>query len=104
MSREVVDRNCVGGIWCASARVSGINFQACSFNPPKPHLSGPEPDPHWGDRAAVYTPEASGNKSSAPRRSLPRLHAVSLGSWCTHVAQTGQFLRGDETKIEAKIS
>ena len=30
--REVVDRNCVGGIWCASARASGTNFQACSFN------------------------------------------------------------------------
>jgi hypothetical protein len=30
--REVVDRKCVGGIWCASARASGINFQACSFN------------------------------------------------------------------------
>ena len=31
MLREVVDRKCVGGIWCASARVKGINFQACSF-------------------------------------------------------------------------
>ena len=30
MLREVVDRECVGGIWCASARASGINFQACS--------------------------------------------------------------------------
>ena len=30
--REVVDRKCVGGIWCASARASGVNFQACSFN------------------------------------------------------------------------
>src|SRR4029450_6260586 len=29
--REVVDRNCVGRIRCASARVSGINFQACSL-------------------------------------------------------------------------
>src|SRR5215468_10341006 len=29
MLREVVDRECVGGIWCASARVDGINFQAC---------------------------------------------------------------------------
>ena len=27
--REVVDRNCVGGIWCASARAKGSNFQAC---------------------------------------------------------------------------
>jgi hypothetical protein len=25
-------RNCVGGMRCASARVSGIFFQACSFN------------------------------------------------------------------------
>ncbi len=32
MLREVVDRNCVGGIWCASARATGIYFQACSFN------------------------------------------------------------------------
>ena len=32
MLREVVDRECVGGIWCASARVSGINFQACSID------------------------------------------------------------------------
>jgi hypothetical protein len=29
---EVVDRECVGGFQCASARVSAINFQACSFN------------------------------------------------------------------------
>jgi hypothetical protein len=27
--REVVDLKCVGGIRCASARVTGINFQAC---------------------------------------------------------------------------
>ena len=32
MLREVVGRNCVGGIWCASARAGGIDFQACSFN------------------------------------------------------------------------
>ena len=32
MVREVVDRKCVGGIQCASARAKGINFQACSFN------------------------------------------------------------------------
>jgi len=32
MLREVVDRNCVGGIWCASARAAGVDFQACSFN------------------------------------------------------------------------
>ena len=32
MLREVVDRKCVRGIWCASARVSGINFQACSID------------------------------------------------------------------------
>ena len=40
MLREVVDQECVGGIWCASARVSGINFQACSFNHSdiSPHL------------------------------------------------------------------
>jgi hypothetical protein len=30
--REVVDENCVDAIWCASARASGTNFQACSFN------------------------------------------------------------------------
>src|SRR5882762_2026064 len=30
--REVVNGNCVGGIWCSSARASGFNFQACSFN------------------------------------------------------------------------
>jgi hypothetical protein len=30
--REVLDRECVGAIWCASARAEGINFQACSFN------------------------------------------------------------------------
>jgi hypothetical protein len=30
--REVVDRNYVGGIRCASARAAGVNFQACSFN------------------------------------------------------------------------
>src|SRR5437764_11413618 len=30
--REVVDRECVGGIWCASARAAGVNFQACAFN------------------------------------------------------------------------
>jgi hypothetical protein len=30
--REVVDRKCVGGIWCASARANGINFQACSID------------------------------------------------------------------------
>jgi hypothetical protein len=29
--REVVDRECVGSSQCASARASGINFQACSF-------------------------------------------------------------------------
>jgi hypothetical protein len=33
MLREVVDGDCVDAIWCASARASGINFQACSFNP-----------------------------------------------------------------------
>src|SRR6187397_48779 len=32
MLREVLDGTCVGGIWCASARASGINFQACAFN------------------------------------------------------------------------
>ena len=32
MLREVVDRKCVGGIWRASARAHGVNFQACSFN------------------------------------------------------------------------
>ena len=32
MLREVVDGNCVDAIWCASARASGTNFQACSFN------------------------------------------------------------------------
>jgi hypothetical protein len=30
--RELVDWKWVGGIWCASARADGINFQACSFN------------------------------------------------------------------------
>jgi hypothetical protein len=35
MLREVVDRECVGAFQCASARASGINFQACAFN----HLS-----------------------------------------------------------------
>jgi hypothetical protein len=30
--REVVDRECVGGFRCASARASGINFQACSID------------------------------------------------------------------------
>jgi hypothetical protein len=29
---EVVDGECVGAFRCASARASGINFQACSFN------------------------------------------------------------------------
>ena len=29
--RKVVDRKCVGGSLCASARANGINFQACSF-------------------------------------------------------------------------
>jgi hypothetical protein len=33
MLREVVDRNCVGGIWCASTRVDGVAFQACSGSP-----------------------------------------------------------------------
>jgi len=32
MLREVVDRNCVGGIWCALARAAGVYFQACAFN------------------------------------------------------------------------
>src|SRR5688572_900372 len=32
MLLEVVDRECVGAFRCASARASGINFQACSFN------------------------------------------------------------------------
>ena len=32
MLREGVDGNCVDAIWCASARASGTNFQACSFN------------------------------------------------------------------------
>jgi hypothetical protein len=32
MLREVVDRECVGGILCASARVGGVNFQACSID------------------------------------------------------------------------
>ena len=31
--REVVDRECVGRFLRALARVSGIYFQACSFNP-----------------------------------------------------------------------
>jgi len=30
--REVVGGNCVSALRCASARASGINFQACSFN------------------------------------------------------------------------
>src|SRR4051812_30037785 len=30
--REVIDGKRVGGIWCASARAAGVNFQACSFN------------------------------------------------------------------------
>src|SRR5438045_6336628 len=29
MLREVVDRECLGGISCASARAAGVNFQAC---------------------------------------------------------------------------
>ena len=29
MLPEVVDRKCVGGISCASARAAGVNFQAC---------------------------------------------------------------------------
>src|SRR2546425_10268678 len=32
MLQEVLDENCVGGFCCASLRVSGIDFQACSFN------------------------------------------------------------------------
>ena len=32
MLREVVDGECVGEIWCASACVNGLAFQACSFN------------------------------------------------------------------------
>src|SRR6185295_13513589 len=30
--REVVDRECVGAVQCASARARGINFQACSID------------------------------------------------------------------------
>ena len=30
--REVLDGECVGAIWCASARAEGINFPACTFN------------------------------------------------------------------------
>src|SRR2546423_8557071 len=29
---EVVDRECVGGISCASARAAAVNFQACSID------------------------------------------------------------------------
>jgi catechol 2,3-dioxygenase-like lactoylglutathione lyase family enzyme len=29
---EVVDRECVGEIQCASARTAGVNFEACSLN------------------------------------------------------------------------
>src|SRR4051812_19045024 len=29
MLREVVDRECLGGISCASARAAGVSFQAC---------------------------------------------------------------------------
>jgi hypothetical protein len=32
MQGEIVDRKCVGGIWCASARAAEVDFQACSFN------------------------------------------------------------------------
>jgi hypothetical protein len=32
MLRKLLIRNCVGGIWCASARAARVNFQACSFN------------------------------------------------------------------------
>jgi len=32
MFREVADRNCVGGISCASARAAGVAFQACSID------------------------------------------------------------------------
>jgi len=32
MLRELVDRKCVRAFRCASARASGINFQACSFS------------------------------------------------------------------------
>src|SRR5262249_36989525 len=32
MLREVVDGECVGGIWCASARVKRSDFQACSID------------------------------------------------------------------------
>ena len=43
--REVVDQNCVGRISYASARVSGIYFQACSFNHSdiSPHARGAPP-------------------------------------------------------------
>jgi hypothetical protein len=32
MLRKLIAGTSVGGIWCASARASRINFQACSFN------------------------------------------------------------------------
>src|SRR5579884_516883 len=32
MLRKPLNRKWVGGIRCASARASGFNFQACSFN------------------------------------------------------------------------
>src|SRR5262245_45056496 len=30
--REVVDRECVGGTACASARADGVDFQTCSID------------------------------------------------------------------------
>jgi hypothetical protein len=32
MLGQIVDRKCVGGTWCGSARADSVNFQACSFN------------------------------------------------------------------------
>jgi hypothetical protein len=55
MLREVVDRQCVGGIWYASARVKRTDFQACS-------IDHSDISPLWNQRFASGPEQCSAKK------------------------------------------
>src|SRR5258708_26215394 len=84
MLSEVVDRKCVGGIWYASARAAGVDFEACSF------------------RLATYFSTASSRFSAPPRASELRGGDLSKeGNGSTLVAFPPCF--GQPTDVLAQL-
>jgi hypothetical protein len=91
--REVADRECVGMIQCASARVKGINFQACSFSlRPRQHFR----DIH-GER---YGRGPTQERHSAPNTTV---HKTAVQSRFV-LAQCNLRNRGSEHQIHLRIN